>query len=73
MTEVCSCLASHPWEICVMHLERPSGISSEKSGSCLVIAEFENSDDGELFYLTNVCHVRRYFVARVGCRGGVVG
>jgi len=39
----------------------------------LVIADFEYSHDGELFYLTTVvCHVRWHFAARVGCRGGAV-
>ena len=39
----------------------------------MVIAEFEYSDEGELFYLTTVVgHVRRHFAARVGCRGGAV-
>jgi hypothetical protein len=67
-------LASHLWEISVMHHERHSRVSSRESGSFLVIADFEYSDDGELFYLTTaVCHVRRHLAARTGCRGGVAG
>jgi hypothetical protein len=56
-----------------MHLERHNGLSSKESGSCLVIADFEYSDDEELLYLTTVlCHVRRHLAARVGRRVGVV-
>ena len=67
-------MASHPCEISVMRLESHSRVSSRESGSFLVIADFEYSDDGELFYLTTVvCNVRRHLAARTGCRGGVAG
>ena len=57
-----------------MHHKRQSGFSSEELGSCLVIAEFEYSDDGYLFYLKIVvCHARRNLATSVGSRSGVVG
>jgi len=57
-----------------MYLESHSGVNSGESGSCLVIADFKYSDDGELLYLTTVVyHVRRHLAAGMGCRGGVAG